>query len=237
MTNTYVAVDLETTGLNPKHDKIIEIGAVKVVDGIIQEEFSTFVNPRRMLEPRIIELTGIMDEDLIHAPDLEEVMVSFLEFCKDLPILGHQVMFEFSFLKRAAVNQNFQFEKDGIDTLKLCRILMPEEEKKTLEAACAYFRIERTQVHRALGDAKDAHFLYQALKERYGMVEFGKFLEQPLMYKVKKEQPASKKQKEVLRYLMKYHKIDLPVQIDYLSRNEISRITDKLILTHGRIPK
>lgn len=112
---------------------------------------------------------------------------------------------------------------------------MPQEEKKNLEAACRFFEIQRQGAHRALGDAEDAHSLYQRLIALYGETEPGAFAEKPLIYKVKREQPASKKQKEDLRYLLKYHKIDLPVQIDYLSRNEASRITDQVISQYGRI--
>ena len=77
--------------------------------------------------------------------------------------------------------------------------------------------------------------VYQKLLEKHGAKAPEIFAAKPLIYKVKREQPASKKQKEDLRYLLKYHKIDLPVQIDYLSRNEISRITDQIISRYGRI--
>ena len=73
MYDTYVSIDLETTGLNPKRDRIIEIGAIRVEQGQIVEEFSTFVDPGRKLEERITELTGIRDEDLADAPQLDEV--------------------------------------------------------------------------------------------------------------------------------------------------------------------
>ena len=127
------------------------------------------------------------------------------------------------------------FERAGLDTLQLCRRFMPQEEKKNLEAACSFFGIQRQGAHRALGDAEDAHSLYQQLAALYGEAEPEAFAEKPLIYKVKREQPATKKQKEDLRYLLKYHKIDLPVQIDYLSRNEASRITDRVISQYGRI--
>ena len=71
MYDTYVSIDLETTGLNPKRDRIIEIGAIRVEQGQIVEEFSTFVDPGRKLEERITELTGIRDEDLADAPQLD----------------------------------------------------------------------------------------------------------------------------------------------------------------------
>lgn len=233
--DTYIAVDLETTGLDPKRDKIIEIGAVKVVNGQITEEYSSLVNPHRDLEKRIIELTGIENEALLNAPDIERLMESFVDFCSGFSLLGHHVIFDYSFLKRAAVNQKLAFEKEGIDTLMLCRKFMPETKKKNLAAAAAYYGVPPERAHRALSDAKMSHYLYRAMKAKHFSDDELAFSGKPLIYKVKKEQPATKKQKEGLRYLIKYHKINLSVQIDYLTRNEVSRITDKIILKYGRI--
>lgn len=97
MYDTYVSIDLETTGLNPKRDRIIEIGAIRVEQGQIVEEFSTFVDPGRKLEERITELTGIRDEDLTDAPQLDEVFPKLLEFMGELPLLGHSILFDYSF--------------------------------------------------------------------------------------------------------------------------------------------
>lgn len=234
---SYTAIDLETTGLNPKQDQIIEIGAVRVEDGVMKERFSTFVNPRRTLEPEVIALTGITDPMLEDAPDISSVIGQVVEFCQGLPILGHHIIFDYSFLKRAAVNHGLVFEKEGIDTLTLCRRLMPKKEKKNLLAACRYYGIDPQSSHRALPDAVAAHLLYQAMLRQQSEQKLEPFSGSPLIYKVKREQLASKKQKQVLQDLTKYHRIDLSVQIDYLSRNEISRITDKLITQYGRIKR
>ena len=91
-----------------------------------------------------------------------------LAFTEDLPLLGHQIIFDYGFLVQAAVNQKRKFEKYGVDTLKLCRYLMPGEEKKNLSAACAYFAVTQDTAHRALSDAYAAHDLYQELKKRFG---------------------------------------------------------------------
>ena len=235
MINSYIAVDLETTGLNPKLEKIIEIGAVKVIDGAICGEYHTLVQPYRELNEKVRELTGITDGMLAAAPGIEDCIEDFLEFCEELPLLGHHVIFDYSFLKRAAVNHRQEFERKGIDTLLMCRRFMPAESKKTLAAAGEYYGIIRQQEHRALDDAKAAHQLYQLLQNTCEMEKSGDFALKPLIYKVKREQPASKKQKEDLRYLLKYHRIEIPVQIEFLSRNEISRITDKIISKYGRI--
>lgn len=234
---TYIAVDLETTGLDPKRDKIIEIGAIRIENGMEMAQYHTMVNPRRQLKEQTTGLTGIAGEMVENAPDIGDIIGEVLDFCGELPLLGHNILFDYSFLKRAAVNHHMEFEREGIDTLKLCRQFMPEEERKNLASACAFYGIEQESAHRALGDAMDAHRLYRKLVLSHGASNSEAFLPKPLIYKVKREQPASKKQKEDLRYLLKYHKIDLPVQIDYLSRNEVSRIKDKIISQYGRICK
>ena len=97
---------------------------------------------------------------------------------------------------------------------------MPEEEKKNLAAACRYFAVDSGESHRALSDAMAAHHLYQELKNRYFLEVPEVFAPQPLIYKVKREQPASKKQKEVLRELLKYHRIRLSRSMAECRRGE-----------------
>ena len=267
MEQSYVAVDLETTGLEAKRDKIIEIGAIHVVNGREIAAFHSMVNPHRRLKEQITELTGITDDMVENAPDIGDIIEEFAEFCEQAPLLGHRIMFDYSFLKRAAVNHGIPFEKNGIDTLKLCRHFLPEDQPKNLSAACEFFGIRRKKAHRALEDARDSHYLYQRLaeclltKDCPLILEIGTgsgkikeedledvseiclgnkevkevFMAKPMIYKVKKEQPATKKQKEDLRYLLKYHKIDVPVEIDHLSRNEVSRLQDQIIFQYGRI--
>ena len=267
MEQSYVAVDLETTGLEAKRDKIIEIGAIHVVNGREIAAFHSMVNPHRRLKEQITELTGITDDMVENAPDIGDIIEEFAEFCGQAPLLGHRIMFDYSFLKRAAVNHGIPFEKNGIDTLKLCRHFLPEDQPKNLSAACEFFGIRRKKAHRALEDARDSHYLYQRLAECLLTKDCPLFLEigtgsgkikeedledvseiclgnkevkevfmaKPMIYKVKKEQPATKKQKEDLRYLLKYHKIDVPVEIDHLSRNEVSRLQDQIIFQYGRI--
>lgn len=232
---SYVAIDIETTGLDPKTDKIIEIAAVLVRDGAAVEEKSALVNPKRELTDRIRELTGIQDSMLEHAPGIEEVIGEFVQFGQGLPLLGHNILFDYRFLKQAAVNQKLAYERSGIDTLYLCRKFMPAEEKKNLGNACTYFQVDLTAAHRALADAYGAHGLYQRLADLYGREYVEVFSPKTLIYKAKREQPASKRQKEVLHELIKYHRIDITAQIDDLSRSEVSRLTDKIISQYGKI--
>ena len=159
--DSYAAIDLETTGLDPKRDKIIEVGACLVEQGKVKRELSFLINPHREISERVELLTGITGRMVEHAPGIEEVIGEIAAFVGELPLLGHHVIFDYSFLKHAAVNAGLPFEKNGIDTLSLCRRFMPPEEKKNLSAACGWFQIPRETAHRALSDAKAAHLLYQ----------------------------------------------------------------------------
>ena len=232
--NIYTALDLEMTGLDVKSDRIIEIGAIRVEHGVVTGTFSTLVSPGRELEARVQELTNITDRMLEGAPGIREAMEGLSAFTDGLPILGHNIAFDYRFLKQAAVDQGMCFERDGIDTLALCRRFMPPDEKKNLGSACQYYGIGPQAAHRALADAFSAHFLYQTLLKRHFEEKPEAFMAKPLNYHVKRRQPATKKQKEVLRDLIKYHKINLSAQIDGLTRNEVSRMIDKIVSQCGR---
>ena len=227
MTNSYVSIDLETTGLNPMTDKIIEIGAVKVKDGVVQETFSTLIHPGRKLEERVTELTGIDDTMLVDAPDLSEILPGLLEFLEDLPLLGHRILFDYSFLKKGAVNERHSFEKEGIDTLRIARCYLPELEHKTLERLCVHYQIPHN-AHRAMGDALATHQLYQILARDYYKEEDGLFRPLKLVYQVKRDTPITKAQKERLYRLLEQHNMQLDVDIDSLSRSEADRTIDRI---------
>lgn len=171
----YVSVDVETTGLAPKQDKIIEIGAVRVRDGQIVESFTSFVNPGRILPAHITELTGILQEQVDEAETMESVLPAFLEFAGDLPLVGHRILFDYGFLKRAAVNMRLDFERSGVDTLKLSRQFLSELPSRRLSALCEHFEIP-IQAHRALEDARATHILYEKLLELYGTGRTGERL-------------------------------------------------------------
>ena len=136
--DSYVAIDLETTGIGAKRERITEIGMVKVENGAVTDTYHTLVNPGRPIPEHITELTGIDDDMVKDAPMIQDVIGEVIAFCGTLPVLGHQIMFDYGFLVQAAVNGKLRFERSGIDTLKLCRKFMPPEEKKNLAAACAY---------------------------------------------------------------------------------------------------
>lgn len=228
MMRSYVSIDLETTGLNPKTDKIIEIGAVRIVDGQAAGTFSTLISPGRRLEPRIVELTGIREEELRDQPQMEEVLPELCAFLGDLPLLGHSVLFDYSFLKKAAVNGKIAFEKQAVDTLKIARKFLPDLESRSLDYLCRHYRIPH-QAHRALADAEATDALYRRLRADFYTEEEALFRPAQLVYKVKRDQPAAKSQIERLYRLKEQHKLILNVEIDRLTRSEASRLTDQIL--------
>ena len=110
VTDTYVALDLETTGLSPAADRILEIGAVKVIGGQIKETYETLVNPERKISRRIEELTGITDEMAAGGMDTRKAVTELVEFCEGLPLLGHNILFDYGFVRQNAMNWKLPFE-------------------------------------------------------------------------------------------------------------------------------
>ena len=96
----FVAIDLETTGLDPSKDKIIEISAVKFNNGEVVDSLTFLVNPAIKLKPKIIQITGINDSMLVSKPSFDDIKDHFLMFIENLPIVGHNVMFDLNFLKK-----------------------------------------------------------------------------------------------------------------------------------------
>ena len=233
----YIVVDLEMTGLRAKEDRILEIGAVKVRDGKWEDTFQTFVNPHRKIRENLVQLTGITQEMVADAPDAGEAFAEFLKFAGDLPLVGHNLIFDYSFLKQCAVNHNYSFERKGIDTLKIARKLLKEPEKKTLESLSAWFGISQNSAHRALDDAKATAELFFLLKRNFFEEEPGLFVPKPLQYKAKKQGLLTPAQKRDLNHLLIYHRIEFDMEIDCLTKSEASRIIDRIYARYGRIPK
>lgn len=233
MTEDYVALDLETTGLNPKEDCIIEIGAVKVQKGRQAEELSVFVKPDRLLPDRVTRLTGITQEEADGGMETDEAVSKTLDFIGGLPLLGHSILFDYSFLKKAAVNRGLAFEKEGVDTLRLARRFLPGLERKRLCDLCEYYGIVY-RAHRALEDARAAGILYQKLAEQFYTKDREAFAPRRLLYKAKKDTPATKAQKEQLYRLAGRHKLIIDYREDRLTRSQASRMIDRILSEYGR---
>jgi len=162
MSRIYVALDLETTGLNPEHDAITEIGVVKFRDEQVLDTWSSLVNPQRPIPYRVQQLTGITQEEVDTAPSLPSVIGTLLSFVKDYPIVGHSVSFDLGFLNR----QGLFLSNQTIDTFELASILLPHAARYSLEKLAEALNIRFPTRHRALEDAMATRDLFLALVEQ-----------------------------------------------------------------------
>lgn len=161
----YVGVDLETTGVDHRSDAIIEIGAVRIVDGEVDGTFSTFVDPGREIPSDVVYLTGISDDDVRGAPSIDDVLPDLVEFLGESPLVAHQASFDVNFLNAAAANRpEFLVGGAGVfDTLALSRALIPRLPSHRLAALVRFFDIEHERAHRAGDDALAVALLFGKL--------------------------------------------------------------------------
>lgn len=162
MRGELVAVDLETTGLDPSRDEIIEIGAVRVRDGVIVDEFSTFVNPGRSVPANITHLTGIRADDLLDAPSIKAALPLLSAFVGDTLWMAHNISFDAAFLnRRGALLNNVR-----IDTYELASFLLPRAARYNLTSLTSLYGFNIESAHRALYDARATAFVYQHLWDK-----------------------------------------------------------------------
>lgn len=235
MIKDYVCVDIETTGIRPKWDRIIEIGAVKVRDGKEVDTFSELIYPGIHVPLRITQLTGITDEMLTGKLGIDQVLPKFVEFAGEDLLLGHNIRFDYSFLKQNAMNLNVEFDKWGMDTLKIARKVLPQLESRALDYLCEFYHIKDENHHRAFNDASVTSQLYLILMEEFGKGYPEIFEPYEFSYKVKKMQAITEKQKKYLMDLIRYHNLRVDFDIDTLSKNEASRKIDKILSEKGKI--
>ena len=229
----YTVIDLEMTGLSAKNDKIIEIGAARVRDGVITDTISTLVNPKQHIPQRVQDLTGITDADVENAADMDAAVDNLLEFIGDDVILGQNVTFDYSFLKQWAVNHKRTLELKAYDTLKIARKCLPAEQSKKLEDLCTYFGVNRENAHRALDDAIETKEIFEKLLVL--MDEKGEAVEsKPLVYKAKRQTPATAHQIQRLKEYMEEHEINDVIQWETLTRSQASRLYDEYRSKYGK---
>ena len=151
--DSYVVFDIETTGFNSVNDRIIEIGAVRVVEGEIKETFSEFVNPERPIPYKITQLTTITDDMVKDAGTIEEILPQFLKFCEGSVLVAHNAGFDTGFIRENAKRLNLPYDHTVVDTLGLARCLMGHLGKFTLDNICKHLNIILETHHRAVDDA------------------------------------------------------------------------------------
>jgi DNA polymerase III epsilon subunit family exonuclease len=175
---TFVVVDLETTGASPKKGAAItEIGAVKVKGGEIIGEFKSFVNPLSPIPEYITAMTGISDLMLAHAPIIDEIFPTFLEFVgspSEAVLVAHNAPFDISFLKSAAKDLDYEWPKyKTLDTVTIARQLLTKEDVRDckLGTLAQFFGTKTEPNHRALDDAKATTEILHRLFERLGSLK------------------------------------------------------------------
>ncbi|MGE5629846.1 MAG: PolC-type DNA polymerase III [Caulobacteraceae bacterium] len=152
----FVVFDIETTGLSPFHDRITEIGAVRIKSGKVLDTFSELINPEIKIPENIIKLTGITDELVKDKEIIKEVLPRFLEFVGDCPLVAHNASFDSGFIKAKAAELGLTVENSVIDTLQLSRTLLPELKRHKLNLICEHLGVKLENHHRATDDAEAA---------------------------------------------------------------------------------
>ncbi|MBR4577957.1 MAG: PolC-type DNA polymerase III [Clostridia bacterium] len=148
-----VVLDFESTGLNTGKARIIEVGAVKLVEGTVTETFEQLVDPEEMLPPKITEITGITDASLQGQPKAAEVLPRLLEFIGDAPIAAHNASFDAGLLRSELKRLNLKFSAPVMDTLTYARKLYPKLKSYKLGALCKHLGVSLKNAHRAVHDA------------------------------------------------------------------------------------
>ena len=163
----YVVFDLETTGTSCDSDQVVEIAAIKVINGQIKEEFSTLVNPGRPIPYYASRVNGITDDMVKDAPEFQPVLIRFLEFVGDLPLVGHNIhTFDLRFIYRDCMDYLGTVPgNDYVDTLTIARIGLSDMEHHTLSDLAIHYGIPTNGAHRALADCRMNQEVYEKLGE------------------------------------------------------------------------
>lgn len=163
----YVVFDIETSGLNPHKDKIIEIGAIKYINNKKVDEFNYLIDPKVNLNDIVTKVTGLTDKDLKGQKDISEVLPLFLDFIKDYPIIGHNVRFDYDFIEANINKLHLNHIKNKIiDTLFLSRITIYDSKNHKLETLKEYLNLNYDS-HRAFCDCLTCNDVYQYCKNKH----------------------------------------------------------------------
>ena len=163
-----VVLDIETTGLDYRREKIIEFAAVRLVNDVITEEYQTLINPQQEIRQSSINIHGITQEMVEAAPTIDQVLPKILEFIGNNDIVGHNVVFDYSFINQACLDlYGHGINNHRIDSQFMFREVFPEEFSHGLGSLTKRFHVEIQDRHRAMGDAKGLALAYPMLKELY----------------------------------------------------------------------
>lgn len=172
---TFICFDIETTGLSAARDKITEIGAVKVENGVITDTFSTFANPEMPIPQKITQLTGITDDMVKDAPSQSEAVDAFLEFAGDNVLVAHNAPFDTSFIAKACEDMGREYNYTSIDTVAISRAILTDIKNCKLDTVAKFLRLGDFNHHRATDDAEMLARIFinlcQRLTDDYGITK------------------------------------------------------------------
>lgn len=172
---TFICFDIETTGLSAARDKITEIGAVKVENGVITDTFSTFANPEMPIPQKITQLTGITDDMVKDAPSQSESVGAFLEFAGDNVLVAHNAPFDTSFIAKACEDMGREYNYTSIDTVAISRAILTDIKNCKLDTVAKFLRLGDFNHHRATDDAEMLARIFinlcQRLTDDYGITK------------------------------------------------------------------
>lgn len=204
----FVVFDIETTGFSPLTCKIIEIGAVRVENGMITDRFSTFVNPKVPIPFRIEQLTSINDSMVVQAPEISEVLPEFLKFCEDAVLVAHNADFDMSFImencRRLGLDDQFTY----VDTVGVARYLLPALNRFKLDTVAKAIGVNLAHHHRAVDDAECTAYIF---------AKFIEMLDERDIYDLDALNDAGTVSENTIRKLPTYHAI-------IFMKNETGRI-------------
>ena len=172
---TFICFDIETTGLSAARDKITEIGAVRVENGVITDTFSTFANPEMPIPQKITQLTGITDDMVKDAPSQSEAVGAFLEFAGDNVLVAHNAPFDTSFIAKACEDMGREYNYTSIDTVAISRAILTDIKNCKLDTVAKFLRLGDFNHHRATDDAEMLARIFinlcQRLTDDYGITK------------------------------------------------------------------
>ena len=172
---TFICFDIETTGLSAARDKITEIGAVKVENGVITDTFSTFANPEMPIPQKITQLTGITDDMVKDAPSQSDAVGAFLEFAGDNVLVAHNAPFDTSFIAKACEDMGREYNYTSIDTVAISRAILTDIKNCKLDTVAKFLRLGGFKHHRATDDAEMLARIFinlcQRLTDDYGITK------------------------------------------------------------------
>ncbi|MGB8453692.1 MAG: PolC-type DNA polymerase III [Anaerocolumna sp.] len=217
--DSFVVFDIETTGFGPVKDKMIEIGAVKVVNGTVVDKFSTFINPEIPIPYEIEQLTGIKDDMVLKYPTIDVILPKFLAFCGHSALVAHNANFDVSFITKKAEVLGIKIDYTVIDTVGLARILLPDLSRYKLNTVAKALNISLENHHRAVDDAGATAGIF---------VKFVAMLKDKNIQNIDEINTLGKLSPDAIKKLPTYHAI-------ILAQNDIGRVNLYKLISFSHI--